>query len=466
MSAKRYAAVDLGASSGRVLVGTVGDASVEVAQVHRFPNEPVRLPDGLHWDVLGLYRHLRQGLAAAGPVASAGIDSWAVDYGLVDEIGSLLGLPFHYRDERTADLPDWPDPAGLWRATGIAHQPFNTLHQLRAESTWRLAEAAHLLMIPDLLGYWLTGAIGAERTNASTTQLYRVEGGWSEAVAAAAGIDVSILPPVRRPGDLIGETDMGVPLVAVASHDTASAIAAVPAESEKFAYISCGTWSLAGLELDGPVLSEGARLAGFTNEAGVDGTVRFLRNVMGLWLLQECQRFWGEDSVEALLSAAAQAKPFAALIDPQDPAWLARGDEPGGMPARIAAKADGVLDSRGAIVRCVLESLALGHRNAVAEAAALAGREVEAVHLVGGGSRNALLCQWTADATGLPVLAGPVEATALGNLLVQARADGVVADLAHLRALVRQTQRVVRYEPRPSPGWHEALERVAKARRP
>lgn len=462
MSAKRYAAVDLGASSGRVLVGAVTDTTVEVTEAHRFANEPVHLPSGLHWDVLGLYRNVRQGLAAAGPVASAGIDSWAVDYGLVDEHGSLLGLPFHYRDSRTADLPDWPDAAGLWRATGIAHQPFNTLHQLRAER--RLHEAAHLLMIPDLLAYWLTGEIGAEHTNASTTQLYEA-GGWSSQLALAAGIPHRILPPLRQPGDGIGATDLGVPLVAVASHDTASAIAAVPAADDRFAYISCGTWSLVGLELEAPVLSEDARLAGFTNEAGIDGTVRFLRNVMGLWLLQECQRFWAEDSVEGLLAEAAQAKPFAALIDPQAPVWLARGDEAGGMPARIVAHADGHLESRGAIVRCIVESLAIGHRNAVREAAALAGREVETVRLVGGGARNALLCQLTADATGLPVLAGPVEATALGNLLVQARADGVVADLGHLRALVRETQAVVRYEPRPSAEWDEAAARIAGSAR-
>jgi rhamnulokinase len=461
MSGKRYAAVDLGASSGRVLVGTVTETTVEVGEAHRFANEPVRLPDGLHWDVLGLYRNLRRGLAAAGPVASAGIDSWAVDYGLIDEDGALVGLPFHYRDARTAALPAWPDPLGLWRATGIAHQPFNTLHQLRAEPKRRLESTAHLLMIPDLLAYWLTGEIGAEHTNASTTQLYGVEGGWAAAVAAAAGIDASILPPVRRPGDRIGETDLGFPLRAVASHDTASAIAAVPAESDRFAYISCGTWSLVGLELGSPVLSEDARLAGFTNEAGVDGTVRFLRNVMGLWLLQECQRHWGEDSIEGLLTEAAQAKPFAALIDPQDPAWLPRGDEPGGMPARIAARAIGrPPQTRGEVVRCIVESLALGHRNAVAEAGALAGRDVETVHLVGGGARNTLLCQLTADATGLPVVAGPVEATALGNLLVQARADGVVADQAHLRDLVRQTQAVVRYDPRPSAEWDEAAARI------
>jgi len=459
---RRYAAVDLGASSGRVLVGTVSDTNVEVAQVHRFANEPVRLPSGLHWDLLGLYRQIRKGLAEAGPVASAGIDSWAVDYGLIDEDGSLLGLPFHYRDDRTATLPEWPDPAGLWRATGIADQPFNTLHQLRAESKRRLESTAHLLMIPDLLAHWLTGEIGAEHTNASTTQLYGLDGGWSASIASKAGIDASILPPVRRPGDRIGVTDQGTPLVAVASHDTASAVAAVPAVDERFAYLSCGTWSLVGLELEAPVLSEAARLAGFTNEAGIDGTVRFLRNVMGLWLLQECQRFWGEASVERLLAEATEAKPFAALIDPQDPAWLPRGDEPGGMPARIATRALGRSpQTRGEVVRCILESLALGHRNAVAEASALAGREVETLHLVGGGARNALLCQLTADATGLPVLAGPVEATALGNLLVQARADGMVSDLAHLRSLVRETQQVVRYDPQPSPEWDEAAARIA-----
>lgn len=465
MSAERYAAVDLGASSGRVLVGAVTDTSVEVTQVRRFANEPVRLPSGLHWDLLGLYRHIRAGLAEAGPVASAGIDSWAVDYGLVNQDGALLGLPYHYRDERTADLPDWPKPTALWRETGIAHQPFNTLHQLRAENRMRLACASHLLMIPDLLAFWLTGEIGAEHTNASTTQLYTADGEWSSTITVAADLPRRILPPVRRPGDTIGDTDLGMPLVAVASHDTASAVAAVPAENDRFAYISCGTWSLVGLELKTPVLTAAAHRAGFTNEAGVDGTTRFLRNVMGLWLLQECQRHWGEASVERLLAEAEGAEPFTSLIDPQDPAWLPRGDEPGGMPARIAARADGrTPETRGEIVRCVLESLALGHRLAVEEAGSLAWEKPEVIHLVGGGARNALLCQWTADATGLPVLAGPVEATALGNLLVQARADGVVADLAHLRALVRDTQEIIRYEPRAAPGWDDAVDRVAAMR--
>jgi rhamnulokinase len=465
VSARRYVAVDLGASSGRVIAGSVTESSVELTELHRFANEPVRLPDGLHWDIVGLHRQIQRGLADAGPVASAGIDSWAVDYGLIDDDGALLALPYHYRDSRTSKVPAWPDAAGLYGVTGIAELPFNTLHQLRAEPPHRLDAAAHLLLIPDLLGFWLTGQVGAEHTNASTTQLYDVQGGWSTSVAQAAGIPARILPAIRHPGDLIGVTDTGIPLRAVASHDTASAVAAVPADGDRFAYISCGTWSLVGLELQRPVLSEAARLAAFTNESGVDGTIRFLRNVMGLWLLQECQRFWRDDSAEALIAQAAQATPFAALIDPQDSCWLAPGDEPGGMPARIAAHADGRRpQTKGEVVRCILESLAYGHRAAIAEATALSGHSVEVIHLVGGGGRNELLCQMTADATGLPVLAGPVEATALGNLLIQARADGVLADLAELRALVRATQQVVSYQPRRSSVWDDAAARIEAMR--
>jgi rhamnulokinase len=455
MSANRYAAVDLGAASGRVITATVGESTLELEETHRFTNPAVRLPSGLHWDIVGLYREIRQGLASAGPVRSFGIDSWAVDYGLIGERGELLGLPYHYRDARTAGAAGWP---GLYHITGLADLPFNTLHQVRAEPAQRLEAARHLLMIPDLLGYWFTGEVGAERTNASTTQLLDIHSGqWSAEVAAAAGIPLRILAPLRQPGDPIGTLDDGTLLRAVASHDTASAVAAVPAEADRFAYISCGTWSLVGLELTTPILSEAAREATFTNEGGVDGTIRFLRNVMGLWLLQECRRHWGQPPVQRLLEEAAAARPFAGLVDPQDPCWLPPGDEPGGMPARIAARADRTVTTRGEIVRCLLESLALGHRAAVREASRLAAQPVEIVHLVGGGSRNALLCQFTADATGLPVIAGPAEATALGNLLVQARADGVVGDV---RSVVRATQRLTRYEPGLIGPWDEAAQRL------
>jgi rhamnulokinase len=465
VSARRYAAVDLGASSGRIVVGTVSDSTVELAQAHRFTNDPVRLPDGLHWDIVHLYREIRHGLQNTAPVYSIGIDSWAVDYGLLDEEGALLGLPYHYRDGRTQHLTPWPDLDGLYAGTGIAHLPFNTIHQVRAEPARRLAAAAHLLMIPDLLGYWLTGEIGAERTNASTTQLYDISTGtWSADLAAAVGLPAGLLAAIREPGTFIGPTNAGPQLVAVASHDTASAVAAIPAEEANFAYISCGTWSLVGLELSHPILTPAAGAASFTNETGVDGTIRFLRNVMGLWLLQECQRHWADTDVAGLLAAAAQSEPFAALVDPHHPVFLPPGDEPGGMPARIAAHAVGrTPQTRAEIVRCILESLAFGHREAIREASALAGQKVDVVHLVGGGARNALLCQLTADACRLPVVAGPVEATALGNILIQARADGVVADLAHLRRIVRSSQPLIRYEPANSTdAWDDAAYRIKR----
>jgi rhamnulokinase len=334
-----YAAVDLGASSGRVIVGRVGDGTLELAEVHRFGNEPVRLPSGLHWDVVALYRETVAGLRRAEGAVSAGIDTWAVDYGLLDDRGGLLGLPYHYRDERTA--PPLPlsvlGAEELYAITGIQHLPFNTVYQLATEPPARLAAAGTLLLVPDLLGYWLTGTVGAERTNASTTALLDVTaGGWSAAVATRLGLPAGLLPPLREPGDRIGaalpHTGVEVPLVAVGSHDTASAVLAVPASSPRFAYVSAGTWSLAGVELDEPVLTAASREANFTNEVGVDGTIRYLRNVMGLWLLQECQRGWDEPDTAALVEAAAKAPPFAAVVDPDDPAFLPPGD----MPARIA----------------------------------------------------------------------------------------------------------------------------------
>lgn len=464
---RSYAAVDLGASAGRVMVGRVGPGSVELVEAHRFANEPVRLADGLHWDVLGLYRETLVGLRKAasvgpGPLASIGIDSWAVDYGLLGGDGSLLGNPYHYRDPRTRSLAP-PVPADeLYAVTGIQHMPINTLYQLLAERTGpRLAAARTLLMIPDLLGYWLTGQIGAERTNASTTQLFDVRTGtWSDALIAGCGLPRDIFPPLREPGETIGLAE-GVPVVAVASHDTASAVAAVPATGPDFAYISCGTWSLVGVELRRPVLSDPS----FTNEVGVDGTIRYLRNVMGLWLLQECQRAWGTSDTAGLLAQAQAAPAFAALVDPDDPAFLAPGDMPGRIAAACHASGQREPGTAGEMTRCVLESLAIAHRRSVRAAARLAGRDVRVVHLVGGGARNALLCQLTADACGLPVLAGPVEATALGNVLVQARAEGGPPDLPAMRALVRAS-----YPPRcfsPTPGvqraWDEAAARVGRA---
>ncbi|MBB4912182.1 rhamnulokinase [Actinophytocola algeriensis] len=447
----RVAAADLGAASGRVIVGEAGADSLALREVHRFPNRPVRAGRTLHWDILALYQGVLDGLRAAGPVDGIGIDSWAVDYGLLDADGALLGNPVHYRDERTAGAKGNLERLGareLYATTGLQFLPFNTIHQLAAEP--RLGIAHRLLLIPDLLAYWLTGEQGAEVTNASTTQLLDVKTRrWATGLMANAGVDPALFPELREPGTVIGDAD-GTPVIAVGSHDTASAVVGVPAEHERFAYISCGTWSLVGVELDTPVLTEASREANFTNELGVDGTVRYLRNVMGLWLLQECVREWGADTGELLREA--EKRPRAAVIDPDDPVFL----PPGAMAARIAdacERADQpVPEDRPAIVRCVVDSLADAHRRAVEDAQALSGKAVDVVHMVGGGARNTLLCQLTADACGLPVVAGPVEATAIGNVLVQARALGALAgDLTRLRALIRATQPVTRYQPVPRP---------------
>ncbi|MBF8185205.1 rhamnulokinase [Nonomuraea sp. K274] len=467
---RRFAAVDLGASSGRVMVADLSDG-LRLTEAHRFPNGPVRVAGRLHWDILGLYREILAGLGAAGPVSSVGVDAWAVDYGLLDESGSLLGNPVHYRDDRTRGVPEQVaatvGAATLYEVSGLQVLPFNTIYQLLAD---RLDQAATMLLIPDLIGYWLTGELGAEVTNASTTGLLDVRTrSWAVPLIERLGLPPELFPPLRQPGEALGglrrdvaaEIGWSAPVRAVASHDTASAVAAVPASGPAFAYISCGTWSLAGVELPGPVLTPESRAANFTNEAGVDGTVRYLRNVMGLWLLQECLRAWPGSDLGDLLAAAAGERPFAAVVDPDEPVFLPPGD----MPARIAAECRRTGQrppaSPAAYVRCVLESLALGHRLAVRQAMELSGREVEVVHLVGGGSRNELLCQFTADACGLPVVAGPAEATTFGNVLVQARAAGLVSGVAEMRALVASSQPLRRYEPAGSgDAWAEAASRL------
>lgn len=475
---KSYAAVDLGASSGRVMLGRVGPDSLELTEAHRFPNRPVRTPEGLRWDVLGLYAGVLDGLRAAGQVDSVGIDSWAVDYGLLDTDGALLGNPVHYRDSRTEGVAEkvWATvPAEeLYAATGLQYAPFNTLYQLTAaRHSAQLVHAERLLLIPDLLAYWLTGEQGTELTNASTTQLVDPRTrDWSHDLASRLGIDLHLFAPLRQPGDPAGllraevleETGLAgpVPVTAVGSHDTASAVAAVPADGERFAYICTGTWSLAGLELDAPVLTEESRSANFTNELGLDGTVRYLRNIMGLWLLQECVRAWGEPELGALLLEAGQVPALRSVVDAGESAFLA----PGRMPERIAeacrASGQPVPVSPAEVTRCILDSLALAHRRAIDEAQRLADHPVDVVHVVGGGTRNALLCQLTADACGLPVVAGPAEAAALGNVLVQARTHGLVGDLGDGRRLLTCTQPLTRYEPRGDAArWREAEARLA-----
>jgi rhamnulokinase len=474
------------------VLGQVGPGSLEVRRVHRFANAPVAAGGHLFTDILRLHGELLTGLraaaAAAGPaeLASVAIDSWGVDYGLLDADGELLGNPRHYRDPATdvaVPVISARVPAReLYAITGIQQLPINTLCQLvAAAGSSRLRQAATLLMLPDLLGYWLTGSAGAEVTNASTTQLLDVTTRmWATGLMERLGIPPSLFPALRAPGDVVGSLlagpaaeaalPAGLPVLAVGSHDTASAVAGTPAVGPAFAFISCGTWSLVGMELAQPVLSSASQQANFTNEAGLDGTIRYLRNVMGLWLLQESVRVWARSGptvpVSRLLVSAGRETRLRSVVDVDDPVFLA----PGNMPARIAAvcRATGqaVPGPPAEVTRCILDSVALAHRQAVIDAQQLSGRHADVVHLVGGGARNRLLCQLTADACGLPVIAGPVEATAIGNILTQARAHGLVAGgLPGMRDLIRATQPLRHYRPRGSTApWAAAAGRVAGQR--
>lgn len=472
-STSLHVAVDLGATSGRVMVGSVGPGELRLDEVHRFGNGPVPVPAGdgdrLHTDAVGLWREVLHGLRTVGRdgtrVASVGVDSWAVDYGLLAADGSLLGTPRHYRDQRTDGVAQRVlarvAAQALYERNGLQHLPFTTVYQLLAEADGPLLDrAAHVLLLPDLFGYWLSGHVGAETTNVSTTGLADVRTGrWADDLVDLAGLDRRLLPEVHEPGAVLGGlrrdvlTSTGLPgatqLVAVGSHDTASAVVAVPAVDERFAYIACGTWGLVGVELAAPVLTADSAAANFTNERGVDGRIRYLRNVMGLWVLSGCVAEWPRADLGDLLAAARDVPAGGPLVDIDDPRLLA----PGPMVARVQAlaqEAGGAVPRTPAeVVRCVVESLAQAFARTLADAVRLSGHDVDVVHLVGGGARNALLCELTADACGLPVIAGPVEATALGNVLVQARAAGDLSgSLEGLRDLVRRTSDLVRHPPR------------------
>jgi len=467
MSVSRFAAVDLGASSGRVMVGEVGPDTLRLTAAARFPNDPVRADasqgGGLHWDVEALVDHATAGLAKAyaeGSLTSIGVDSWAVDYGRLRH-GRLLGQPFHYRDERrcTDGPPAVAKVVGaeeLFRRNGLQYLPFNTIYQLAADDG--LDEATSILLIPDLVATALAGNHVTERTNASTTGLLDVTTReWDTELMVRLGIKVDLFADLVDPGHEIGtwqppNSDRGggrIPVVAVGSHDTASAVVGVPMQTDDAAYVSLGTWALAGLELDAPVLTEEARLANFTNEGGVDRTVRFLSNVMGTWLLSETLRTWGETDLAGMLRAAAAYDEPVPVVDAQDPRFLAPGDMAARIEAWCAEHDVPPPHGRVATVRCIVESIAAAIATALDRAAFLAGRAIGVVHVVGGGAQNHLLCQAIADRSRLPVLAGPVEATAIGNVMVQARTAGVVGpDLAELRALVAWNHHLARFTPR------------------
>lgn len=466
------AAVDIGASSGRVVAGLVHDAGLTIEVVHRFPNGMQTVDGELHWDLSGLYAEVLTGLTALAArypdVISIGIDTWAVDYGLLDADGVLVAEPTAYRDDRTeaviAVVDEVLSRRRQYEISGLQFLPFNTIYQLAAEQRGpRWGAARRALLLPDLLAYWLTGAQRTEITNASTTGLLDARTrSWSREAYAALGLPTDLFPPLVEPGQAVGSITAevaartGLPgsctVVAVGSHDTASAVVAVPATDRDVAYVSSGTWSLVGMELDEPVITDASRAANFTNEGGVDGRIRFLRNVGGLWLLQESLREWSAAGQQAdlgeLLDRAARLPAGGPLIDVDDQAFIAPDDMPDRIVEACRAAGQPEPSDRPQIVRCILDSLAAAYARTLDQAEELTGRRAAVVHVVGGGSQNALLCQLTADRTARPVLAGPSEATALGNVAVQARTAGRVhGGLEDLRAILRSGLELRRYEP-------------------
>ena len=459
---KVHLAIDLGGGSGRVLAGEYDGGQLALHELHRFDNQPVRLPDGWHWNPASLFTEILRGLRIASDrfgerAVTLGIDTWGVDYGLFDTSGRLLGLPYQYRDQRTDGMMDKAfakvPSETIYEATGIQFIFFNTVFQLLAEAeteSGALTAAEDLLFTPDLLGYWLTGEMTQERTIASTSQLYNPRTrDWDRELIDQLGLPGRLFKHLSDPGTPLGalrpelaeNTALGdLRVVSVAGHDTASAVAAVPATEGAPAFLSSGTWSLMGFELPEPVINRQSFADNFTNEIGVGGTVRFLKNLCGLWLIQECRRHWSEAGQDydyaEMAGLAEKAEPFRSLIDPDDPRFV----QPGDMPARIAAycRETGQPEpsAPGEFVRCIYESLALRYAEVWQALLRYCETPPEALHVVGGGCRDAMLNQFTADALGVPVLAGPVEATGLGNIIVQMLAEGTLGSHAEGRALL------------------------------
>jgi rhamnulokinase len=481
--ALRLAAIDLGAESGRVVAGAFDGERLAIEEVHRFPNVPVTIGGTIHWDVLRLFGDIAAGLrkaGAAGPLATVGVDTWGVDFGLLDARGRLLANPVHYRDARTVGVDEAAfavvPRAEIYAATGIQFMTLNTLYQLysmvRAGDPL-LRASDRLLMMADLFAHFLSGAAVSEYTLASTSQaLDAVTRDWSRPLLERLGIPTRLLPDIVPAGTVVGglvgdlaaAPRLGATRVVLpGSHDTASAVVGTPLAGPATAYLSSGTWSLIGLEVHAPVISTVSLAANLTNEGGVAGTIRLLRNVVGLWLVQESRRaLWpGPDrpSYEDLAAMAEAAPAFTAFIDPDDPRFLRPGDLPARTREFCAQTGQPEPADAGTLVRVLLESLALRYATAIDQLAAATGRPIEAVHVVGGGSSNDLLCRLTAGASGLPVRAGPVEATAIGNLAVQAMAVGELASVAEARELTARSFPITTHEP--SGDWTEARARFA-----
>ena len=473
-----YLAFDLGASSGRALLGTIEDGRLEIIELHRFPNGPVELPSGLHWNALGLWAEINQGLRAAAPYhpVSLGLDTWGVDFGLLDSQDVLIGNPYHYRDSRTQGMLEEAfkrvPREQIYARTGIQFMELNSLYQLyamAANQSPALEIAQTLLFMPDLLNFWLTGRKVNEFTIATTSQAYSpLTGSWATDILEALGIPTHIFGEIVPPGTVLGplrepvarETGVeGLSVITPASHDTGSAVAAVPATNENFAWLSSGTWSILGAEARQPDLSEKALNFNFTNEGGVFDTWRLSKNLTGLWFVQECRRKWGT-SYDELTRLAAEAEPFMAVIDVDDPIFFRPGDMPRKIQDYCARTGQTTPQTEGEITRVILESLALKYRLVLEQLDELTGVRHDPLHIIGGGVKNTLLNQFTADATGRTVITGPVEATATGNILIQAIAMGHLADLAEARAIVRNSFPPSIYEPQPDARWDEAFARL------
>lgn len=473
-------AFDLGASSGKTFIGKFDGKRLKVNEMYRFSNDPVWVGRHLHWDLLRLFYEIKQGLLKAkqqGELKSLAIDSWAVDFGLIDKNGELLGNPYHYRDPQTNGIMEEVfleiPKREIFSRTGIQFMPINTLYHLYAmkkAGSPLLEKAKHLLMMPDLFRYFLTGEKKGEWTNASTTQLFHPhQKEWDRSLLDRLNLPSGIFPEVVEPGTAIGTLHSSVykelglpaiPVVTTAEHDTASAVAAIPSDREDFAYLSCGTWSLLGTEIPEPVIHEKALKWNFTNEGGVNQTFRLLRNIMGLWLVQECQRVWAKEGEklnhEEIIQLAAVAEPFQMFIDPDHSMFL----NPSHMPAQIQeycrATGQSIPETKAEILRCILESLALKYRLVLERTEQLACKTFPGLHMVGGGIRNEMLCAFTASALNRPVWAGPVEATAIGNLLIQYVTLGEIKSVWEGRSVIRNSFPVKTYEPEEPNCWNEA----------
>jgi rhamnulokinase len=485
MGGALFVAFDLGAESGRCVVGKLQEGLLEIEEVHRFPNGPVRIIDSIHWDVLRIWQEVKEGLRICASkygnaIRGIGVDTWGVDFALLGKGDVLLSNPYHYRDKRTDGMIEEAfrrvSREEIFEQTGIQFMQINTLFQLLSmvvEGSPLLDVAQTLLMMPDLFNFWLTGVKVSEFSIATTTQFYNPrERCWAKRLLERMGIPTHFLPPIVPSGTVLGKLlpsvaeDVGMPqveVIAPACHDTGSAVAAVPASGDSWCYISCGTWALMGVEVNEPIINERSLQLNFTNEGGYGGTIRFLKNIMGLWLVQECRRTWAregeEHSYAELAEMASASKPFKAFVDPDHVAFLHPGDMPQRMREFCLRTSQPAPETKGEFVRCALESLALKCRWVLDKLEELLGRRIDVVHIVGGGSRNKLLCQFLANATRRVVIAGPVEATAIGNIMIQAIATGYVASHEEARKIIRHSFEVERYEPTDGDDWEVAYER-------